>query len=148
MDCPTGEGCAVDGSGKGACVAGADPGDAIGSLCQADKDCQTGLCEKGVCTVTCDFDAGSCRLGYTCDQNAVPGGLCVPDSCHNQHTGFCGDFNCSYSPEEHYVCAKGPSNFSCSDLAVTRSSTPAFGVLALGAMAALLVSRRRRTTAA
>ena len=98
--------------------------------------------------MTGDVDNGSCRLGYTCDEKIVPGGLCRPDSCHGQHTGFCGDYNCSYSPQQHYVCANGPSNYTCSDLAVTRAGTPCAGLVGIAAIAGVLVSRRRRTRAA
>ncbi len=140
MDCPVGEGCVEDDNGKGECVGGRDGPGKNGELCEFDRDCGSGLCDRGVCTVTCDDNA--CRDGYSCDDDdSVPGGLCRADSCLDNED-ICGDdgFNCSYSSAERYVCAAGPSNYAgFFDCGAAPGSSGALAGLAL-----LLVRRRRR----
>jgi serine protease len=136
MDCGNGERCVED-DGVGSCEDGAGPGAAF-SLCEFNRDCDTGLCERGVCTVTCD---DGCRDGYSCvdeDDSGVPGGLCVADSCLDNET-ICGDLNCSYSSASRYVCATDPSNYGgfCGQHPASWAPVAAAGAL-------LLVLRRRR----
>jgi MYXO-CTERM domain-containing protein len=142
MDCPSGEGC-VERDGLGECVAGRDGDLKNGELCERDRDCGSGLCNNGVCTRTCDEDG--CRDGYRClreSDSGVPGGLCRAESCADD-PDICGDFECSYSSAERYVCAVGPSNyrgFPCG--AAPASTAPAAGLLAV--LAVGLARRRRR----
>lgn len=138
MDCDDGSGCVEGDDGLGECRRGRDGDLKIGELCETDRDCATGLCDRGVCTVTCD-DVG-CTDGYTCDDSEIPGGLCRPDSCVDDDS-ICGDgYNCSYSSAERYVCAFGPSNykniFGCSSAG---TSTAPLALLGL-----VLWRRRRR----
>ena len=126
MDCPSGFGC-VD----GVCEEGEDDGDNVGALC-----------ERGVCTVTCDYDDGDCRDGFECDDDRVPGGLCVPESCKDEDEDFCDrDWSCHYSPSDYYVCAYGESNYGCNHTTTSRRSPlELLAVLALP----LVLGRRRR----
>jgi len=138
MDCDDGSGCVEGDDGLGECRRGRDGDLKIGELCETDRDCATGLCDRGVCTVTCD-DVG-CNDGYTCDDSEIPGGLCRPDSCVDDDS-ICGEgYNCSYSSAERYVCAFGPSNykniFGC-------GSAPA-STAPLALLGGLLLWRRRR----
>jgi serine protease len=110
LDCDAGDHCEED-DGVTSCERGeGDVG--VGGLCDLDDDCSTGLCDRGVCTVTCDGEA--CRDGYSCsdeDDSGVPGGLCRADSCL-EDPSICEDaFDCSYSSDSRYVCAAGPSNY-------------------------------------
>jgi serine protease len=138
MDCADGSGCVENADGLSECRRGRDGDFKVGELCEFDRDCATGLCDRGVCTVTCD-DVG-CNDGYTCDDSDVPGGLCRADSCLDDES-ICGEgSNCSYSSAERYVCAFGPSNyknmFGC-------GSAPA-STAPLLLPGGLLVWRRRR----
>lgn len=138
MDCPSGFGC-VD----GVCEEGEDDGDNVGSLCDRDRDCATGLCERGVCTVTCDDDGGDCRDGFECDEDRVPGGLCVPESCVDEDEDFCErGWACHYSSTDNYVCAYGESNYGCSHGIAGRRAPLEIGLLAV--LAPLLRRRRSR----
>jgi hypothetical protein len=97
------------------------------------------LCDRGVCTVTCDDE--DCREGYTCDDrdSGVPGGLCRADSCLDD-VDICGDgFDCSYSSESRYVCAVGASNYRgvCGEKPGSMWPAPLVAVLLWG-------NRRRR----
>ncbi|HEY4222228.1 MAG TPA: hypothetical protein VGO62_12820 [Myxococcota bacterium] len=82
FDCAANELCVDDGGDggddTGACVALAGAhkrGDgALGAACKAGSDCAGGLCAHHVCTSPCDF---GCALGFTCDDDAGPGGVCV-----------------------------------------------------------------------
>ncbi|OGQ14169.1 MAG: hypothetical protein A2138_27875 [Deltaproteobacteria bacterium RBG_16_71_12] len=135
MDCPSGSGC-VD----GACEEGEDDGDNVGTLCERDSHCATGLCERGVCTVTCDDDGGDCRKGFECDEDRVPGGLCVPESCKDEGEGYCeSGWSCHYSSTDNYVCAYGEPNYGCSHAAWSRRAP-----LELAAVLALPLVLRRR----
>ena len=137
MDCPSGSGC-VD----GVCQQGEDDGDNVGALCDRDGDCATGLCERGVCTVTCDDDGGNCRDGFSCEEDRVTGGLCVPDSCRDKDDSFCErGWSCHFSSTDNYVCAYGESNYGCSHTGP--SARPAFELAALLALGPVLGRRRR-----
>ncbi len=135
MDCKVGAGC-VDRE----CVKGADGDIGNRGLCEFDRDCSSGICDLGVCTITCD--GTRCADGYSClneDDGGVPGGLCVADSCVDDRD-ICGDgFDCSYSSAKRYVCAAGSSNYAglCG---ASPGATAPLAVLAL----ALLRRRRRR----
>lgn len=140
MDCPNGEGCSPDPDGEGGeCIRGLDDGDDQGALCRRDGDCASGLCDRGVCTVTCDLDDGDCLDGYECDDDAVPGGLCRPESCQDEDERFCErGWECSYSSEERYVCADEASNYlHCASGRLGRAD-------ALAALVVLGLVRRRR----
>ena len=138
LDCDSGFHCAVS-DGVGSCVEGeGDVG--VGGLCDVNSDCSTGLCDRGVCTVTCDGDR--CRSGYSCleeEDSGVPGGLCVADSCKDDETLCSAGFECSFSSDSRYVCAVGPSNYKTGCGTQPSSWTP---VPVLGAL--LLLRRRRR----
>ncbi len=139
MDCDNGDHCEEDDDGLGVCEGGAGDIGVFG-LCDFDRDCDTGLCERGVCTVTCD---DGCRAGYSCDDEAVPGGLCVPDSCVDDATICGGDLNCSYSADSRYVCASGPSNYGgCGSSPGALAPVPVAAGLLL--LLRLKVGRRRR----
>jgi serine protease len=138
MDCDDGFGCVEGDDGLGECQRGKNGDLKIGELCDANRDCDTGLCDRGVCTVTCD-DVG-CNDGYSCDRGEVPGGLCRADSCVDDDSICAEGYHCSYSSAERYVCAFGPSNykniFGCGS-----GPAAAAPVVLLGG---LLVWRRRR----
>ncbi|MDP2343717.1 MAG: hypothetical protein Q8O67_22350 [Deltaproteobacteria bacterium] len=70
FDCGAGEGC-VD----GACVDDAAGPGGILAACEDGGDCDGGLCVEGVCSRPCDF---GCAPTTACDDDAIPGGLCVP----------------------------------------------------------------------
>jgi hypothetical protein len=151
LDCPNSEGCKQDltegaPEGQGVCVRGADDGDGIGSLCEDDDDCESGLCDRGVCTVTCDFDDGDCEDGYECDEDAVPGGLCRAESCQNEDEDFCEEGSaCTYSPAQRYVCAEGTGNYlRCTHDNNARTSGAPLSLALLGALS-MLLARRRKT---
>ncbi len=139
MDCPVGEGCVEGDDDKGECVRGRDGPGKNGELCEFNRDCGSGLCDRGVCTVTCD--GSRCSDGYSCDEDDedIPGGLCRADSCVDD-TAICGDdgFNCSYSSAERYVCAAGPSNYLGFCGAAPGAAAPVAGLMVL------LWRRRRR----
>jgi len=138
MDCNSGSGC-VERDGLGECVRGRDGDKKNGELCESNSDCGSGLCDRGVCTTTCD-DQG-CRDGYRCsreDDSGVPGGLCRADSCADD-PDICGEgFDCSFSSEDRYVCAVGPSNYRGFCGAMPMATTPVWF------LALLLAWRRRR----
>ncbi len=140
LDCDIGRHCDED-DGVGSCKDG-EGATALGALCADNDDCSTGLCNRGVCTRTCE---DLCFAGYSCsdeDDSGVPGGLCVADSCL-EDTGICANgFSCSYSSEQRYVCATGPSNYDNGCGAQPAAWAP---IPAAAALLALL--RRRRHTA-
>lgn len=64
----------------GRCIEGA-AGDAPGGgRCNASEDCASGLCDVGLCAVPCHPD-GSCHANAACDNDAIPGGMCRPETC-------------------------------------------------------------------
>ncbi|MDP2341808.1 MAG: S8 family serine peptidase [Deltaproteobacteria bacterium] len=139
LDCDSGDHCEED-DGVTTCERGeGDVG--LGGLCEVADDCSTGLCDRGVCTVTCDGE--SCRDGYSCsdeDESDVPGGLCRADSCLDDPS-ICEDgFDCSYSSDERYVCAAGPSNYR----GFCGSQPAAWAPVSALALVFLLLRRRRR----
>lgn len=152
LDCPNSEGCKQDltegaPEGQGVCVRGADDGERSGSLCDDDNDCETGLCDRGVCTVTCDFDDGDCIDGFECDEDAAPGGLCRAEDCREEDDDFCEEGSvCHYSSAQLYVCARGDGNYMrCTH---TNVSGPPRGVPFVGcafilALAGVVIRRRR-----
>lgn len=152
LDCPNSEGCRQDQTegapeGQGVCIRGADDGDGIGSLCEDDRDCESGLCDRGVCTVTCDFDDGDCQDGFECDEDAAPGGLCRAKSCLNEDDDFCEQGSvCHYSSASVYVCAEGEGNYlRCThDVNARPSGARAPASLALVALLGALIARKRR----
>jgi uncharacterized protein (TIGR03382 family) len=136
MDCDVGAGCE-----DGECVRGADGDLATRELCERNSDCGSGLCDLGVCTVTCDDE--DCPDGYKCldeEDSGVPGGLCTAKSCKDD-ASICGSsaYACSYSSDNRYVCAVGPSNYGGLCGATPKETAP-LAVLAM----ALLRRRRRR----
>jgi serine protease len=138
MDCASGTGCIRQPDGTGKCLNGADDGVEIGELCEDDIDCETGLCDRGVCTVTCDFDGGNCRDGYVCDEIIIPGGLCRPEPCDEEGEDFCGaGASCQLSPQGDQVCANGAGSLCAG------TSPRDVTVYALFAVA-FAVRRRRR----
>lgn len=143
-DCPSGQGCLdADGDGIGECTPGAEGDTGLGGLCVSAADCNGGICHNGVCTRPCDAGQG-CIAGYSCDVEAIPGGLCKADSCRDNE-GICGlGYSCEYSSANRYVCAVGGgNNCACSSSTESSSQTP-FGAFALMSLGALLLMRRRR----
>jgi|GEM_PF-638608 len=138
LDCEAGELCQDDGS----CVDGAGDG-AMGALCESGDDCESGLCQNGVCTRTCDVEGG-CPSGYTCDEDSRLGGLCKADSCADDE-GICEDgYVCTYTSASRYACATGvdPSSGCNCD---AQQQNPAQGLLwMLAGLGAFAVRRRRR----
>ncbi len=137
LDCDSGDHC-EENDGVTSCERG--EGDiGVGGLCGDAEDCSTGLCDRGVCTLTCDDD---CRDGYTCseeDESGVPGGLCRADSCFDDPSICEEAFDCSYSSTQRYVCAAGPSNYrgACGSQPAAWAPVPVVALL-------LLLRRRRR----
>ncbi len=77
-DCPGGEVCVDDDDdddGVGACVAGSFGAGGTFGDCDSGDDCEGGLCAYGVCSRPCDI---GCPAFMICDDDAIPGGLCVP----------------------------------------------------------------------
>ncbi|HEY4223051.1 MAG TPA: hypothetical protein VGO62_16955 [Myxococcota bacterium] len=152
FDCPDASSACVVANNNdliGHCTGQAGDVKTFGS-CKTDDECTTGLCEDGVCTRPCDI--GACPAGYECDAGAAPAGsatgepgICVPKSCQADHT-VCstGDgFQCVYNETEHYVCAKDGAPV-CSCAVASTSSLPWTGVVGAGALALVVVPRRRR----
>jgi MYXO-CTERM domain-containing protein len=135
-DCPQGQSCTE----TGACVPGEGPTGTFG-LCEADTDCSGGLCVNGVCTRPCNVASG-CPDGYTCDAEAIPGGLCRADSCRDDEN-LCAaqdGFTCAYTSASRYACAKGVTGgCSCSSSSTNEGTAP-LGLALLG----WFVGRRRR----
>lgn len=77
FDCPGGEVCEDDDDGDdfGRCVAKAVGAGRVFDGCDDGVDCDGGLCHEGLCTRPCDV---GCPAFSTCDDDAIPGGLCVP----------------------------------------------------------------------
>lgn len=140
MDCPSGEGCVANEDRRtGVCALGHDGGADVGALCGSAQDCETGLCDRGVCTVSCDEGDG-CHEGFSCDDNAVPGGLCRAESCRLRDDDFCGaGWACNFSSTEHYVCAHRPSNYP----GCAQASLDGRTALVLGLLWILRFRRRR-----
>jgi hypothetical protein len=154
FDCAPGDACEL-----------ADPGDFIGTctgregdarafeICSEDADCNTGLCESGVCIRPCDV--GECPSGFECDESLAPAGdpatgqpgLCMPSSCAN-NTGICDaaeGLRCVTSPTGDSVCAKDgtPVGCFCGAGAASKGDVLA-GVVALLALAGLSTRRGPR----
>jgi len=138
MDCQVGEGCVLDDDDLGRCESGRDGDLKNGELCERGRDCGSGLCDRGVCTVTCDDE--DCRDGYRCaDEDDIPGGICRADSCL-EDVEICGEgFDCSYSSDSRYVCSVGASNYRgfCGEMPGSLWPTPLLAAFLWG-------SRRRR----
>lgn len=150
-DCANGSGCVVGNDNIARCVAGADGEQGSGALCEEDAECASGLCDRGVCTVPCD---DGCRDGYSCDQDAIPGGLCRPDSCREDGDALCqSDWFCVYSSKQRYVCAaEGTPAFGSTCAGIDERDAPvAFGILgllsAVGAGARIRLRRRAQKSA-
>ena len=78
FDCPAGEVCEDDDDGDvliGRCVAKAAGPGRVFEGCDVNDDCDGGLCHEGLCTRPCDV---GCPAFSTCDDDAIPGGLCLP----------------------------------------------------------------------
>jgi hypothetical protein len=77
FDCPGGEACDDEGDGDdvGHCVARALGSGRVFDGCDDGSDCDGGLCHEGLCTRPCDV---GCPAFSVCDEDAIPGGLCVP----------------------------------------------------------------------
>jgi hypothetical protein len=71
FDCPDDQVCDA-----GTCVDGERGDGDVRDACDSDADCRGGLCVDDVCTAPCDF---GCAFGFTCDEAAIAGGLCVAD---------------------------------------------------------------------
>jgi MYXO-CTERM domain-containing protein len=137
FDCPVGQRCE-----DGECV----PGEgevALYGLCERNSDCADGLCENGACTNPCDIDGG-CPGGYRCEEDAIPGGLCVPESCR-ENEGICDEgFTCAYSPAQRYVCARGVAGGICNCTTTGDAGAAPWSGLALVGIVGGLLRRRRR----
>lgn len=75
FDCPAGQACVADADDTGQCQAGGVGPGGVFDGCDDGDDCDGGLCSEGVCTRPCDF---GCPAFTVCDDDAIPGGLCVP----------------------------------------------------------------------
>jgi hypothetical protein len=149
FDCPPGDACEVkDGEDIGTCT-GEEGDKRTFEVCEDGSDCRTGLCEDGVCTRPCD--EGDCPDGYECDEDAAPArdiggdpGLCLPESCQNDHS-ICeeGDgFRCVYTG--NYVCAKDGDPVGCAHAGgrAAGNGNALAGVIALVGLA--LLGKKRR----
>jgi MYXO-CTERM domain-containing protein len=126
-DCAEGSRCE-----DGDCVEGGEGPNGILLPCEGDDDCAGGLCARGVCTQPCDF---GCPFGFTCDAEAIPGGVCAPTSCADDPLICADGLVCSAA---HDACVR-PEAASC-------GSAPASLLGLLGLLA--LLFRRRRLSAA
>jgi MYXO-CTERM domain-containing protein len=137
FDCPVGDRC-----DDGACV----PGEgevALYGFCESDSDCADGLCANGVCTNPCDIDGG-CPGGYRCEDDAIPGGLCVPDSCRDDESICDEGFSCEYSPAQRYVCARGVGGGICNCSSTSDGAASPWSGVAVVVVVGGLLRRRRR----
>ena len=146
-DCPNGQGCVDDGNGDalGNCEPGAEGDLPLGSLCETASDCSGGICYNGVCTRPCDF---GCPDGSTCDEAAIPGGLCKANSC-NDDESICADgWGCEYSSASRYVCTIDSTPGLLCECTGTGGDADAGGPQAafaiLAGLGLVLVRRRRR----
>ena len=137
FDCPAGSSC-----DDGECVDGEGPRKNF-ELCANDDECAGGLCVNGVCSRPCDVVDEGCPAAYSCDEGAIPGGLCVPESCLNNEA-LCAapEFTCAYSSAQRNVCAKGVAGGLCGCSTAGDDSTPVAGFAGL-AVLGILVGRRR-----
>jgi len=71
----------------GRCVAGANTPGGLGSTCDENNPCLSGLCAtkdgENKCTEECDPAANACPDNYNCLDNGAGGGLCWPGSTGN-----------------------------------------------------------------
>jgi len=148
FDCAAGQRCVSnddidDSSGHGSCVDGAQDG-GLFITCDFASECEGGLCENGVCTVPCDV---GCPTGYTCDADAITGGLCVPEACADDSA--CGEGMGCYETNAGKRClAEAPPSDTAADdgeaagCSATRAAPSAeLGLFGLGL---LFAARRRR----
>ncbi len=137
FDCPSGKSC-----DDGDCVQGEGPKKNF-ELCGGDGECAGGLCVNGVCSRPCDVVDDACPGSYRCDDEAIPGGLCIPDSCfENEALCEAPEFSCAYSSAQRYVCAKGVAAPLCGCTQSQSEDAPIAGLAAAGLLGLLL--RRRR----
>lgn len=151
FDCDAGERCLAnddidDPSGHGDCVEGAQEG-GLFVTCTFASECEGGLCEGGVCTVPCDV---GCPTGYTCDADAITGGLCVPDTCADDSA--CGEGMGCYATDAGNRClTEGPASAETAtdDEAAGCSATRAAPSAELGlfGLGLVFVAHRRRRQA-
>ncbi|MCB9591570.1 MAG: matrixin family metalloprotease [Sandaracinaceae bacterium] len=107
-DCSSGERCS-----GGSCVP-AGMGAALGQPCEAQTDCQSGLCRGGACTSTCNWadPTGSCPSGFYCDadDSVCDAAYCTAGSAGGGADGAsCGaDTDCASG-----LCASGRCAAPC-----------------------------------
>jgi MYXO-CTERM domain-containing protein len=145
----------VDGDAAiGTCDQGAQGDTRTFGPCESDEDCDSGLCERGVCSRPCDADQHGCPDGFTCNEEQAPAGeaggqpgICVPESCQADHN-ICdkeAGFFCTYSPTGNYVCAKeGKPLCGCSTSGAAEGGPWSGMVVLVGGLGVLLVPRQRR----
>ncbi|HEY1098618.1 MAG TPA: MYXO-CTERM sorting domain-containing protein [Myxococcota bacterium] len=139
FDCPAGSSC-----DDGDCVSGGEGPTGTFGLCEGDADCSGGLCVSGVCSRPCDV-ADGCPAAYSCDTTAIPGGLCVPDSCADDASICPAEFGCTYSSARRNVCAKGvtPRGCGCDSTGTSSPAAPLATMLLIGGLDVLRRRRRR-----
>ena len=112
--CPAGfycNGMATGTCDEGLCVAGSAGSAPMGAACSASTDCQSLLCDHGICTTPCiPSGAVGCAAGYACQAGTSPGcGSC-------QQAGAMGDVCASSADCLSGLCATQAGGSFCTSL--------------------------------
>jgi len=147
-DCPNTHGCVDNGDEDewGVCTEGAYGRGGTGDVCESGSDCNSGLCDRGLCTRPCDVN-NPCDAIYECAADMLPDdgagggtGLCRPVSCLSNPAVCPTGTTCTYRDSfSRNVCAPGSSS-GCACSATDDGSTSA---LTLSLVLGLLFWRRR-----
>lgn len=146
--CPSGffcNGMATGTCDEGLCVAGSAGGASLGAPCSASTQCQSLLCDRGICTTPCiPSGAVGCAAGYACQTGTSSGcGSCqqagaLGDACSSSIdclSGLCaeqgGGSYCTRLCDAASPCGAG---FTCEDVDEgTSVCVPGEGSAGLGA---------------
>jgi MYXO-CTERM domain-containing protein len=131
-DCPNTHGCIDNGDGDewGICTEGVYGRYGTGDMCEENADCNSGICDRGLCTRPCDENNG-CDSTFTCEAEMLPAdsngsgsGLCRPVSCLANPDICPGGTTCIYRDTfQRNVCAAGASS-GCGCSTADSTATP------------------------
>ena len=148
-DCPNTDGCNDNGDEDewGICVEGTYGPNGTGDVCETGADCNSGICDRGLCTRPCDINT-PCDAIYECVADMLPPdgegngtGLCRPVSCLANPAVCTAGTTCTYRDAfSRNVCAPGTASACGCNQSGSSSGAPwALGLL-------VLLWRRRRTS--
>jgi uncharacterized protein (TIGR03382 family) len=120
--CPGGfycNGMATGTCDQGLCVPGSAGSAPIGAACRASTECESLLCDRGICTTPCiPGGAVGCGAGYACQAGTSPGcGSC-------QQAGAMGDMCTSSADCLSGLCAMQGGGSFCTALCDATSPCP------------------------